>query len=94
MGAQSPNVNLDEYVEEVTFESPLEQYPELRTDLKCPKCGADMVLRLGRNGPFYGCTKFGVTRCRGSYSADDKGTAIGAPPPKPKTLWQRLLLDS
>lgn len=30
----------------------------------CPKCGAEMILRTGRYGKFYGCTKFPY--CRGT----------------------------
>lgn len=35
---------------------------------KCPKCGADMVLRNGKYGKFYGCSKFGSseTSCNGT----------------------------
>ncbi len=31
---------------------------------KCPKCGAPMVLRTGKNGKFYGCSKF--PSCKGT----------------------------
>jgi ssDNA-binding Zn-finger/Zn-ribbon topoisomerase 1 len=31
---------------------------------KCPKCGASMVLRHGKFGQFYGCSRF--PRCRGT----------------------------
>ena len=29
-----------------------------RIDEKCPECGADLVIRLGRNGRFVGCTAY------------------------------------
>ncbi len=29
-----------------------------KTDKKCPKCGAPMVLKLGRYGKFYSCSRF------------------------------------
>ena len=29
-----------------------------KTDLKCEKCGSDMVLRTGRYGSFYACSKY------------------------------------
>ena len=28
----------------------------------CPRCGADLVKRNGKNGEFYGCTRF--SNCR------------------------------
>lgn len=33
---------------------------------KCPKCGADMVLRDGKRGKFYGCSNYPKTSCNGS----------------------------
>ncbi|MFH1833374.1 MAG: topoisomerase DNA-binding C4 zinc finger domain-containing protein, partial [Candidatus Levyibacteriota bacterium] len=30
----------------------------------CPKCGSKMILRTGRYGKFYGCSKFPY--CRGT----------------------------
>jgi len=30
----------------------------------CPKCGADMVLRIGKYGAFYGCSRY--PKCRGT----------------------------
>jgi ssDNA-binding Zn-finger/Zn-ribbon topoisomerase 1 len=36
---------------------------------KCPKCGGDMILRAGKFGKFYGCTKFSYnkeTSCDGN----------------------------
>jgi hypothetical protein len=32
----------------------------------CPKCGAHMALRSGRNGNFWGCTKY--PDCKGSLA--------------------------
>lgn len=34
-------------------------------DEPCPKCGAPMEVRQGRFGPFYGCSKFNETGCKG-----------------------------
>jgi len=31
---------------------------------KCPQCGAKTVLKDGKFGPFYGCTKFPI--CKGN----------------------------
>jgi len=37
--------------------------PPVLTDLACPKCGAPMNLRVGKRGPWLGCSKF--PKCRG-----------------------------
>ncbi|MDO8574720.1 MAG: type I DNA topoisomerase [bacterium] len=29
-----------------------------KTDLKCPRCGKDLIIRMGRYGKFYACTGF------------------------------------
>lgn len=34
-------------------------------ELRCPICGSDMVPREGKYGPFYGCSKYGETKCSG-----------------------------
>jgi DNA topoisomerase-1 len=34
-----------------------------KPDVKCPECGADMVVRQGRRGPFLGCSQY--PKCRG-----------------------------
>ena len=39
-----------------------DQYSE--DDIYCPKCGAKMVRRNGKYGPFYGCTNY--PRCKGT----------------------------
>lgn len=41
--------------------------------LKCPKCGADMVLRDGKYGNFYGCSKYGysASSCDGTLQLKD-----------------------
>ncbi len=38
--------------------------PKVFSENKCPNCGLDMVLRHGRYGEFYGCSKFPY--CRGT----------------------------
>ena len=45
--------NLDKKYEEVKKKN-LEE----KTDKKCPECGKDMVIKLGRFGKFYACTGF------------------------------------
>ncbi|MFV1974894.1 MAG: topoisomerase DNA-binding C4 zinc finger domain-containing protein, partial [Candidatus Scalindua sp.] len=37
---------------------------EVIKDTLCPRCGSGMVLRKGRHGRFYGCSKFPY--CRGT----------------------------
>ena len=34
--------------------------------LRCPECGAEMVLKNGKYGEFFGCSKF--PKCNGSLS--------------------------
>lgn len=41
-----------------------------KTDLKCPDCGKPVILRLGRNGKFYGCS--GYPDCKYTAPASDK----------------------
>ena len=31
--------------------------------LKCPKCGAELILKNGKYGPFRACTYFVKTKC-------------------------------
>lgn len=31
---------------------------------RCPKCGGELILRYGKNGPFYGCSNFSKTKCK------------------------------
>ena len=40
-----------------------------KSGVKCPQCGSPMILRQGKNGPFWGCSRY--PECRAS--ADDKG---------------------
>jgi len=49
------------------------------TDYKCPVCGKPMIKRVGRFGPFFGCS--GYPECKTIQAADRK---TGEPlPPKP-----------
>jgi len=43
-------------------------FPHQRTDLKCGDCGSPMVLRDGKFGIFYGCSKFTETGCKGAHN--------------------------
>jgi hypothetical protein len=37
----------------------------------CPRCGAWMALRKGKNGPFWGCTMFKSQQCKGSMPVEE-----------------------
>lgn len=56
------------------------------TDYKCPACGKPMIKRVGRFGPFYGCS--GYPECKTIQAADRKtGEPLPPkPPPKPTGL--------
>lgn len=43
----------------------------------CQDCGATMVLRKGKYGPFYSCVRF--PDCRGSHGATSDGEPLGIP---------------
>ncbi len=56
------------------------------TDYKCPVCGKPMIKRVGRFGPFFGCS--GYPECKTIQAADRKtGEPLPPkPPPKPTGL--------
>ncbi len=41
------------------------------TDIKCPDCGAPIVIKWGRNGKFYACT--GYPKCKKTFNIDENG---------------------
>ncbi len=41
--------------------------------LKCPECGAEMLLRVGRAGPFLACSRYPDCRVTGDYERDEAG---------------------
>jgi DNA topoisomerase-1 len=53
---------------------------EKPTDKLCPKCGAPLLIRLGRYGKFYACSKF--PKCR--YTESLKENTLGVKCPKCK----------
>lgn len=57
----------------------LDLLPGRREDIECPDCGAQMVLREGRYGLFYGCSAWSETRCPGSHKALFNGAPCGVP---------------
>jgi ssDNA-binding Zn-finger/Zn-ribbon topoisomerase 1 len=48
-------------------------------DVKCPECGAQMLLKPSKYNPFYGCTKWRETGCKGSHGAHPDGSPMGVP---------------
>ncbi len=53
---------------------------EEKTNKKCPKCGAPLIIKLGRYGKFYACTNF--PKCR--YTAPLEKKTLGIKCPKCK----------
>ena len=45
----------------------------------CPNCGAPLVLKESRFGPFYGCSRWRKTGCKGSAKANADGSMVGVP---------------
>ncbi|MHB8928814.1 MAG: AAA domain-containing protein [Bacillota bacterium] len=43
---------------------------------RCPECGAKMELRTGKYGPFFGCTNFGTTECKGVVKVPQKALEL------------------
>jgi DNA topoisomerase-1 len=48
-----------------------------KTEKKCPKCGAPMIIRLGKFGKFYACSKF--PKCRHTESLEKNNLGIKCP---------------
>jgi len=45
--------------------------------MKCPECGAEMILRKSKYGMFYGCSRFPL--CKGTHGAHPNGKPLGFP---------------
>jgi len=41
--------------------------------VKCPECGAEMLLRVGRAGPFLACSRYPDCKVTGDYERDETG---------------------
>jgi len=52
-------------------------FTEKPTDKKCPKCGAPLLIRLGKYGQFYACSKF--PKCRYTKSLEENNINIKCP---------------
>lgn len=50
---------------------------EKPTEKKCPKCGASLVIRLGKFGKFYACSQF--PKCRYTKSLEENTLGIKCP---------------
>jgi DNA topoisomerase-1 len=68
--------NLKQKYEEVSKKD----ITEKPTKKKCPKCGANLLIRLGKYGKFYACSKF--PKCR--YTESLKENTLGIKCPKCK----------
>jgi DNA topoisomerase I len=49
------------------------------TDFDCLKCGKKMFARVGKSGPFLGCS--GYPECKGTQALDEHGKPVAPPPP-------------
>ncbi len=55
-----------------------------KVDIKCEKCGAPMLIRRSRRGPFLGCSKY--PKCRGTAQLPDEIREKLPKPPPAKEL--------
>lgn len=61
------------FTKEVKSKEKLEKMSNLGpapADMKCPVCGSDMIIKLGRSGKFYSCSKF--PKCSGALTLEGK----------------------
>ena len=65
--------NLKQKYEEVSKKD----FTEKPTKKKCPKCGANLLIRLGKYGKFYACSKF--PKCRYTESLKENILGIKCP---------------
>lgn len=49
---------------------------EIQTDLKCPKCKSEMVIKWGRRGEFLACSGYPECRHTGEFEHDEEGKII------------------
>ncbi len=50
---------------------------EIPTEKKCPKCGAPLLIRLGKFGRFYACSKF--PKCKYTASLEENRLKVNCP---------------
>lgn len=56
-------------------------------NLVCPECGAQLLLKNSRYGPFYGCEHW--PKCEGSHCAHPDGSPVGVPANRETKLARR-----
>jgi len=66
---RSFNENLQQKYQEVSKK----QFTEEPTKEKCPKCGSPLLIRLGKYGKFYACSKFPTCKYTASLPAKTLG---------------------
>jgi uncharacterized Zn finger protein (UPF0148 family) len=50
------------------------------TNIACPECAAPLILKQGKHGTFYGCSRWRWTGCTGTHSAHQgSGKPMGVP---------------
>lgn len=64
----------------------------MNEELKCPECGARMVLRDSRYGKFYGCSTF--PKCRAAHGAHPDGRPLGIPANAETKQWRMRAHDA
>jgi DNA topoisomerase-1 len=57
----------------------------LKTDLICDECGAKMVMKYGRNGPFLSCSRYPDCKNAFDFSRDDNGNLVPEKHEAPET---------
>ncbi len=50
------------------------------TGLSCPACGAEMVVRWGKNGEFIGCSRYPECTYTANFTVDARGQIVLSPP--------------
>lgn len=66
----------DEYKEDPDWKTMESQSKKITKSPICPICGSDMRKINGNFGPFWGCSKYGETKCTGKISIYSKGKNI------------------
>ncbi|MDO8742959.1 MAG: type I DNA topoisomerase [Candidatus Azambacteria bacterium] len=64
--------NLDEKSLELAAKETLTE----KTELKCPKCGKELVIRMGRFGKFYACSGFPACKYTAALEKSSGGEAV------------------
>ena len=73
-------VPFKENLDKKSLELSKEKIAVEKTELKCPKCGKDLVIRMGRFGKFYACS--GFPNCRYTAALEKKSDGESAPEEK------------